>query len=92
MSPAKKLPADNPIETLATPNLFDKSTAQVFVAPLYDGLLYRVSGTEETPSYKDYAGAEKWMCSITLPPFDDYNLCTAFDNFPIAFCRQHSTA
>jgi len=32
-------------ETLDLPNLFDKSTAQVIVAPLYDGLLYRVSGS-----------------------------------------------
>ncbi|MCL2710670.1 MAG: hypothetical protein FWE95_07300 [Planctomycetaceae bacterium] len=46
-------------ETLDLPNLYDKSTAQVIVAPLYDGLLYRVSGTEDTPSYKELRDCSK---------------------------------
>jgi len=59
MSPATKKPVENPVETLPSPNLFDKSTAQVYVAPLYDGLLYRVAGTDETPSYKDLRDCSK---------------------------------
>jgi hypothetical protein len=59
MSPRKKKPIENPVEALPSPNLFDKSTAQVIVAPLYDGLLYRTSGTDETPSYKDLRDCSK---------------------------------
>ena len=55
MPPAKKQPAGQ----LNLPNLFDKSTAQVIVAPLYDGLLYRVSGYDETPSYKELRDCAK---------------------------------
>ena len=55
MSSAKQ----EPPEKLDLPNLFDKSTAQVIVAPLYDGLLYRVSGTEDTPSYKELRDCSK---------------------------------
>ncbi|MDR0327064.1 MAG: hypothetical protein LBI05_02075, partial [Planctomycetaceae bacterium] len=60
MSPSRKkrLETLDP-EKVALPNLFDKSTAQVIVAPLYDGLLYRVSGTEETPSYKELRDCSK---------------------------------
>ena len=38
---------------LLLPNLYDKSTAQVVVIPQYDGLLHRVSGYDDTPSYED---------------------------------------
>ena len=59
MSSAKKLLVENPVETLSSPNLFDKSTAQVIVAPLYDGLLYRTTGTDELPSYKELRDCSK---------------------------------
>jgi hypothetical protein len=59
MSSAKKPTVEKPVEALPSPNLFDKSTAQVIVAPLYDGLLYRVTGTDETPSYKDLRDCSK---------------------------------
>jgi hypothetical protein len=49
-----------PPEKVDLPNLFDKSTAQVIVAPLYDGLLYRFSGSgEDTPSYKELRDCSK---------------------------------
>jgi hypothetical protein len=56
---ATELSVEKPVEALALPNLFAQSTAQVFVAPLYDGLLYRVTGTDETPSYKDLRDCSK---------------------------------
>jgi hypothetical protein len=59
MSIVPKPSAEKPLATLTSPNLFDKSTAQVIVAPLYDGLLYRVTGTDETPSYKDLRDCSK---------------------------------
>ena len=55
MSPAKQ----KPLGQLQLPNLYDKSTAQVVIAPLYDGLLYRTSGTDETPSYKELRDCSK---------------------------------
>jgi len=55
MSEAEKESPETPV----LPNLFDKSTAQVIVAPLYDGLLYRVSGTEDTPTYKELRDCSK---------------------------------
>jgi len=63
MSPARKprksLTVEKPVETLGSPNLFDKSTAQVIVAPLYDGLLYRYSNTDEMPSYQELRDCSK---------------------------------
>jgi len=59
MSVAKESSETLALEKVELPNLFDKSTAQVIVAPLYDGLLYRVSGTEDTPSYKELRDCSK---------------------------------
>jgi len=55
MSPVKKPNA----KQLNLPNLYGKSTAQVTVVPQYDGLLYRVSGYDETPSYKELRDCAK---------------------------------
>ncbi|GHT17584.1 hypothetical protein FACS1894189_3760 [Planctomycetales bacterium] len=45
--------------SLKIPHLYDTTTAQVYVAPQYDGLLYRVSGANETPSFSDLRACSK---------------------------------